>query len=142
MTKLLRDAKGHFVKAEVAKRGRGRPPVYKGQDKIHILSLIRKHGLTGAQRVLTEEKKQVPTLPMLVRWAKEADIAFSGRHPSLEDKDKVVKLLRKYHSHKKVKEVLVENCPTYPTLVKWAAEADIKIKRSRRGRPTLEVAAA
>lgn len=63
------------------KRGRGRPPVYKGNDKKHILGLIRKHGLTGAQRALAEEQKQVPTLPMLVKWAKERGIAVKRGRP-------------------------------------------------------------
>ena len=65
-----------------AKRGRGRPPVYKGNDKKHILSLIRKHGLTGAQRVLAEEKRRVPTLPMLVQWAKDASIKVKRGRPA------------------------------------------------------------
>lgn len=123
------------------KRSRGRPPVYKGNDKTHILSLIRKYGLTGAQRVLAEEQKRVPTLPMLVRWAKEEGIAFPGRHPSV-DKDKALDLLRKYQNYKKVKEMLGENCPTRPTLVKWALESDIAIIAVKRGRPALEVVAA
>ena len=67
-----------------AKRGRGRPPVYKGNDKKHILGLIRKHGLTGCQKALAEEKRRVPTLPMLVRWAKEAEIVVKRGRPKLE----------------------------------------------------------
>ena len=65
------------------KRSRGRPPVYKGNDKTHILGLIRKHGLTGAQRALADEKRQVPTLPMLVKWAKEAQISVKRGRPAL-----------------------------------------------------------
>lgn len=66
----------------VQKRGRGRPPVYKGNDKKHIIGLIRRHGLTGAQRVLAEEQKAVPTMPMLVLWAKQSGIKVKRGRPA------------------------------------------------------------
>jgi len=75
----VRGVDGKFV----AKRSRGRPPVYKGKDKKHILNLIRKCGLTGCQKVLAGEQKRVPTLPMLVRWAKQAEIAVKRGRPRL-----------------------------------------------------------
>jgi hypothetical protein len=40
----------------MSKCQRGRPVVYKGNEKRHILGLIRKFGLTGARNVLIEEK--------------------------------------------------------------------------------------
>jgi hypothetical protein len=44
------------------KRGRGRPVVYFGAVKNHIVYVIRKHGLSGAAKVLKEEGKDAPTL--------------------------------------------------------------------------------
>jgi hypothetical protein len=68
------------------KRGRGRPVVYKSKDRRHIVGLIRKHGLTGARKVLTEENRRedgmVPTLPTLAKFAKAIGLTLKRGRPA------------------------------------------------------------
>lgn len=70
----------------MSKRGRGRPVVYKGNEKKHILGLIRKFGLTGARNVLIEEKVRedgmVPTLPTLAKFAEEIGLTLKRGRPA------------------------------------------------------------
>jgi hypothetical protein len=107
--------------------------------KRHVLGLIRKHGLTGARRELGDK---APCLQTLKKQAVEAGIEIPGRgRPSVYKKEKIVKLLAKFQSHRKVRAYLKERnlaCPTNPMLVKWASEAGIVITR---GRPVEKAAA-
>ena len=79
------------------KNSGGRPPVYKGNQLRHIVSLIRKHGLTGAKRVLNDEADApaerntnlVPeplgiSMPTLGKFAKEAGIVLTKGRPKLK----------------------------------------------------------
>jgi len=108
-------------------------------QKRHVLGLVRKHGLTGAMRILGDAS---PCLQTLKKRAIAAGIVIPGRgRPAVYPKAKIVKLLAKYGSHKQVRAILTAKglpCPTNPMLVKWANEAGIEIKR---GRPVLEAAA-
>jgi len=62
------------------KRGRGRPPVFTGNQKRHIVAVVRKHGLTGAKQALAEEGVSI-TLPTLGKFAKEAGIELQRGRP-------------------------------------------------------------
>jgi transposase len=66
----------------MAKRGRGRPVVFKGHEKRHILAVIRKHGLTNGRAVLAKEKVSI-SLPTLGKFAAEAGIELSRGRPSM-----------------------------------------------------------
>ncbi len=107
-------------------------------QKRHVLGLVRKHGLSGAKRILGEDS---PCLQTLRKRADAAGIPIPGRgRPAVYKKDMIVKLLAKYKSHKKVRAMLTAKglpCPTNPMLVKWADEAGIEITR---GRPVLDAA--
>jgi transposase len=75
--------------AKKSKRGRGRPPVFTGNQKRHIVAVVRKNGLTGAQRILADEGVSI-TLPTLGKFAKEAGIELSRGRPKV-DKPKETK---------------------------------------------------
>ena len=66
----------------MAKKQRGRPVVFKGREKQHILSVIRKHGLTNGREVLRKEKIKI-SLPTMGKFAAEADIELPRGRPSL-----------------------------------------------------------
>jgi hypothetical protein len=68
------------AKVEV-KRGRGRPVVFKGNEKRHIVSVIRKHGLTAGREVLAKEKINI-SLPTMGKFAAEAGIELHRGRPS------------------------------------------------------------
>lgn len=68
------------AKVEV-KRGRGRPIVFKGNEKRHIVSVIRKHGLTAGREVLAKEKINI-SLPTMGKFAAEAGIELHRGRPS------------------------------------------------------------
>ncbi len=65
----------------MAKGMRGRPVVFKGNTKRHILSVIRKHGLTKGQVVLANEKISI-SLPTMGKFAAEAGIELSRGRPA------------------------------------------------------------
>lgn len=67
-------------KVEV-KAGRGRPIVFKGNEKRHIVSVIRKHGLTKGREVLAGEKISI-SLPTLGKFAAEAGIELHRGRPA------------------------------------------------------------
>jgi hypothetical protein len=67
-------------KVEV-KVGRGRPIVFKGKEKRHIVSVIRKHGLTKGREVLAGEKISI-SLPTLGKFAAEAGIELHRGRPA------------------------------------------------------------
>lgn len=52
---------------------RGRPVMFKGNLKSHIIALVKKHGLTGARKVLADEKVSV-SMPTLGTLAKDAGV--------------------------------------------------------------------
>ena len=62
------------------KQKRGRPVVYFGNVKKHIVSVIRKYGLSGAVKVLKKEGKDTPSLRTLGKFAKEAGIVLQRGH--------------------------------------------------------------
>lgn len=68
------------AKVEVS-RGRGRPVVFKGVQKRHIVSVIRKHGLTKGREVLAGEKISI-SLPTLGKFAAEAGIELHRGRPA------------------------------------------------------------
>lgn len=65
----------------MAKGQRGRPVVFKGAEKRHILSVIRKHGLTKGREVLAGEKVSI-SLPTMGKFAAEAGIELSRGRPA------------------------------------------------------------
>jgi len=74
-------AKSKAKPAKVSvKRGRGRPAVFTGNTKRHIVSVIRKHGLTGGRVVLAEEGTSI-SLPTLGKFAAEAGIELHRGRP-------------------------------------------------------------
>lgn len=74
-------AKAKSKPAKVAvKRGRGRPAVFTGNVKRHIVAVIRKHGLTGGRVVLAEEGTSI-SLPTLGKFAAEAGIELHRGRP-------------------------------------------------------------
>jgi hypothetical protein len=106
----------------------------------HVLSLIRKHGLSGAKRALESEGKSY-CLATLRKRAEAAGVKIPGRgRPTVYDWPKIVKLLKKFKSHAKVRAHLTEKgepCPTNPMLVKVADKNGIEITR---GRPVKDAA--
>ena len=76
-TKPKRKAKPAKVNV---KRGRGRPAVFTGHVKRHIVSVIRKHGLTGGRVVLADEGTNI-SLPTLGKFAAEAGIELHRGRP-------------------------------------------------------------
>ncbi|HIJ11247.1 TPA: hypothetical protein HA278_04275 [Candidatus Woesearchaeota archaeon] len=78
--------------ANKAKKGRGRPTVYKGKKFLtHVCSLVKKHGATGARAILNaavgsdladlRSAKQVPaplgiSLPTILKIAKAQGIVL------------------------------------------------------------------
>ena len=79
-----------------AKRGPGRPSVYTGNVKKHIVGLIRKYGATGARNILNAEagtedyalrnSNLIPdalgiSLPTLGKFAKEAGVELHRGRP-------------------------------------------------------------
>lgn len=76
----------------------GRPQMFNGRQRRHVATLVRKHGLTGALKVLsaspgTAEAKErsdalfpepvSPTLPTLSRYAAEYGVEVKrGRRPA------------------------------------------------------------
>lgn len=72
-------AKAKPAKVSV-KRGRGRPAVFTGNVKRHIVSVIRKHGLTGGRVVLADEGTNI-SLPTLGKFAAEAGIELHRGRP-------------------------------------------------------------
>jgi len=48
-------------------RGRGRPAVYTGNVKSHIVSLIRHHGLTGARAILNASGRSKDALELVAQ---------------------------------------------------------------------------
>ena len=123
-------------------------PLQVANEKRHIVSLIKKHGLTGAKRVLETEGKKFQ-LYALSKLAKEAGIEVpdgrgrpegSGKWQG-EAKDQVLDLIRQHGSHKVAREILKSKnlpCPSLLTMVRLAQEAGITVKR---GRPKLVAAA-
>ena len=73
-------AKAKAKKVPKGKRGRGRPPVFTGNTLRHIVSVIRKHGLTGGRVVLAEEGTKI-SLPTLGKFAAEAGIELHRGRP-------------------------------------------------------------
>lgn len=67
--------------AKVAKKGPGRPAVFTGNVKKHIVTLIRKHGLTGARAELKKEKVSI-SMPTLGKFAAEAGIELRRGRPA------------------------------------------------------------
>jgi len=59
---------------------RGRPKMFTGHIKRHIVSIIRKHGLTGGRTVLAEEGTKV-SLPTLGKLAAEAGVELHRGRP-------------------------------------------------------------
>lgn len=78
--KAKKTAKAKAGKVEV-KRGRGRPIVFKGNEKKHIVSVIRKHGLTKGRAKLAEEQINI-SLPTLGKFAAEAGIELHRGRPA------------------------------------------------------------
>ena len=81
---------------KTAKRGPGRPSVYTGNVKKHIVGLIRKYGATGARNILNAEEgtenyalrnvKLIPnalgiSLPTLGKFAAEAGVELHRGRP-------------------------------------------------------------
>lgn len=62
------------------KRGRGRPAVFTGNVKRHIVSVIRQHGLTGGRALLAQEGTSI-SLPTLGKFAAEAGIELHRGRP-------------------------------------------------------------
>ncbi len=79
------------------KRERGRPAVYKGNVKRHIVALVRKHGASKARAILSasegelvslRSEKMVPkplniSMPTLLKYAKEAGVVLHRGRPKL-----------------------------------------------------------
>lgn len=68
------------LKVEV-KAKRGRPIVFKGQEKRHIVTVIRKHGLTKGRELLAGEKINI-SLPTMGKFAVEAGIELRRGRPA------------------------------------------------------------
>lgn len=64
---------------------RGRPTVFKGLEKKHILSVVRKLGLTKGREALAKEKISI-SLPTLGKFAAEAGIELQRGRPLGEGK--------------------------------------------------------
>jgi len=98
------------------KRGRGRPALYTGNQKRHIVSLIRQHGLTGAMARLQADPKASPE-------------QFDGEPAECKAAAADERALAKERNLNVVPAPLTI---TLPTLGKFAAEAGIELKRGRR----------
>ena len=59
-----------------AKRGRGRPVLFKGNLKRHIVALVKSQGLTGARNTLTNEGTSI-SMVTLGTIAKNAGLQLS-----------------------------------------------------------------
>jgi hypothetical protein len=110
----------------------------KGNEKRHILALLRKHGLSGCKRALEAEGVKSPSFPTLTKMAIAAEIEIPGRgRPAVydgKDKEHILALIRKHGSHKVAREILESEgkpCPTPPMMVRYAQEAGITVKRGR-----------
>ena len=68
-----------MAKTVVSKRGR--PPVFRGNEKRSILSVIRKHGLTKGQAVLADKGISI-SLPTMGKFAAEAGIELHRGRPA------------------------------------------------------------
>jgi len=80
-TRKPASAKAKSKPKVAVKRGRGRPIVFKGNEKRHIVSVIRKHGLTKGREILAGEKVSI-SLPTLGKFAAEAGIELHRGRPS------------------------------------------------------------
>lgn len=96
---------------------RGRPPVYTGNVKKHIVGLVRKHGLTGAMGILNASAS-----------AQASD--YEGDPAECEAAAKAERESVKQRNTKLVPEPLGI---TLPTLSKFATEAGIELQRGRPG---------
>jgi hypothetical protein len=77
------------------KRGRGRPVVFKGNVKKHIVGLLRKHGATKTRAILSavdgelaslRSEKTVPqplsiSMPTLIKYASQAGVKMQRGRP-------------------------------------------------------------
>src|ERR1035437_1282233 len=61
---------------------RGRPVVFFGQVKQHILDLIIQHGILGSRKILNDENISI-SLPTLGKFAKEAKISLQRGRPKI-----------------------------------------------------------
>jgi len=59
-------------------KGRGRPVKYKGSIKKHLVKLVSKYGLTGAQTVAAVEGIEV-SLPTLRKLAPNVELSVGRR---------------------------------------------------------------
>ena len=100
---------------------RGRPVVFKGNEKRHILSVIRKHGLTKGQEVLAEEKISI-SLPTMGKFASEAGIELSRGRPA-GSKNVVKKAVKKAAKKAKKKAKAVAAPVAEPVVAEPVAEA-------------------
>jgi hypothetical protein len=90
--KARRVKKAAVVVEEPAPARRGRPRFYQGTLETRIVSLIRKHGLTGARNVIAEEGVQVKagqkkvlmdiSMPTLGKLAKANGVTLQRGRPS------------------------------------------------------------
>lgn len=64
------------------KRGRGRPPVFTGNLRRHIVALIKSSGLTGARAALEDEGTSI-SMPTLGTIAKSAGIELKRGRPAV-----------------------------------------------------------
>jgi len=64
------------------KRGRGRPPVFKGHMLRSVVAAIRHHGITKGQVVLAEKGIKI-SKPTLGKFAKEEGIELHRGRPAL-----------------------------------------------------------
>jgi hypothetical protein len=64
------------------KRGRGRPPVFKGNTVKKIVAAVRKHGLMRGQEALAEAGITV-SVPTMSKFATAAGVELArGRRPA------------------------------------------------------------
>jgi hypothetical protein len=100
----------------MSKRGRGRPVVYKGNQKRHIAALIRQYGLTGA----------------MVRLQADANATVEQFEGDEADCKAAAAEERRLAKERNLKLVPTPLTITLPTLGKIASEAGIELKRGRR----------
>jgi len=130
--------KGDVKMSQNTKRGPGRPPVYTGKTKTHMLSLIRKHGLTGARNRLTAgprsplraerntdliPKAMKVTLVTLCKFAKDAGIALQAGRPKGTGKLQIAaKAERAAQRAARKARVVSEPAPTTETVAEVTAQ--------------------
>ena len=94
---------------------RGRPLLYQGAQKKHIVGKIREYGLTGAMNILQADKDASPG-------------DFEGTKAECQDAAASERSLAKLRSLKLVPDSLTISMLT---LAKFAAEAKITLQRGR-----------